>query len=53
MEVTLKIRSGGQVLEAAFHSNIEAIEVYAKLWDALLDGNNPGGFEISLEVNND
>ena len=52
MEVTLKITKGGETIHAAFHSNVDAMEVYTKLWDALLDGEDQP-FTIALEVPGD
>ena len=50
METILKIKVGEAILAARFHSNLDAIEVYTKLFDALLDGDDGHGFELSLEV---
>lgn len=50
METTMIIKVGQERLKAVFESNIDAMEVYTKLFDALLGGDDGNGFEISLLV---
>ena len=50
MPVKMKITVGCKTLTAVFDSNLEAMEVYTKLFDALLCGEDTNGFELSLEV---
>jgi hypothetical protein len=44
----MKIKKGECSLEAVFESDLDAKEIYVKLFDALIDGG--GEFELALEV---
>lgn len=50
METVLIIRVGDADLKARFRSNVDAMETYVKLFDALLDGDDGHGFELALQV---
>lgn len=46
----LYIEMGDKKLRAYFSSNIEAMDVFNKLTNALIDGNDGSSFRIGLEV---
>ena len=48
MEVQMHIRKGKTTVTASFQSTVDALEIFDKLFEGLLDGDE--GFEISLEV---
>ena len=47
--MTIKGRNG-EPLRAFFESQTEAMDVYKRLFDALLDADEGSGFELGLEV---
>lgn len=50
MLVNLIIKCGDKSLVASFDNNIDALEVFDRLFNALIDGGED--FEVGLEVKN-